>query len=75
MKITGVIGKQFSVENIKDAVEAAKSSSAPIELIVSNGPAVRTYSVDYHGGLRYPHLVRDQSHPDYLSEILRSQAP
>ncbi|MBZ5659366.1 MAG: hypothetical protein LAO08_03085 [Acidobacteriia bacterium] len=32
-------------------------------------------SLDYHGGLRFPHLVRDPSHPDYLSEILRPQAP
>jgi hypothetical protein len=30
--------------------------------------------VDYHGGLRYPHLERDSSRPDYLSEILHSLA-
>jgi predicted metalloprotease with PDZ domain len=75
MKITGVSGKQFSVEAIKDAVQEAKTTAAPIELIVSNGPAAQTFSVDYQGGLRYPHLVRDQGHPDYLSEILHSQTP
>ncbi|HTR46853.1 MAG TPA: M61 family peptidase [Verrucomicrobiae bacterium] len=75
MKVTAVNGLQFSPEVIKDAIEAAKTESAPIELIVANGPQVQTYGVDYHGGLRYPHLVRDENHPDFLSEILKSQAP
>jgi len=44
-------------------------------MIVTNGPQVQTYSVDYHGGLRYPHLVRDDSRPDFLSEIYRPLAP
>jgi predicted metalloprotease with PDZ domain len=74
MRITAVSGKQFSAETIKNAVEAARSTTAPIQLIVANGAAVQTYSVDYHGGLRYAHLVRDENHPDFLSEILHSQA-
>ena len=75
MKITAVNDKQYSADVIKEAITNAKSSSAPIQLIVSNGPQVATYSVDYHGGLRYPHLIRDDSKPDYLSEILRPLAP
>lgn len=75
MRITAVNGNQFSVQAIKDAVRAAKGTTAPIQLIVANAPAVETYSVDYHGGLRYAHLARDESRPDFLSEILRSQAP
>jgi hypothetical protein len=31
--------------------------------------------VDYHGGLRYAHLVRDESKPDYLSDILKPLTP
>jgi predicted metalloprotease with PDZ domain len=75
MKITAVNGKQFSADALKDAIEGAKVVAAPIQLIAANGPAVETYAVDYHGGLRYPHLVRDESRPDFLSEILRSQTP
>ena len=26
-------------------------------------------TIDYHGGLRYPHLERNNDAPDYLSEI------
>lgn len=75
MKITAVNGKQFSADTVKEAIEAAKAETAPIQLIVANGPAVQTYAIDYHGGLRYPHLVREESRPDFLSEILRSEAP
>jgi len=75
MKVTAVNGKQYSPEVLKEAIEDAKSSSAPIQLIVANGPQVQLVSIDYHGGLRYPHLVRDDGRPDFLSEIFRSLAP
>jgi len=75
MKVTAVNGKQYSPEVLREAIEDAKSSSAPIQLIVANGPQVQLVSIDYHGGLRYPHLVRDDSRPDFLSEIFRSLAP
>ena len=75
MKITAVNGKQFSADAVKEAIEAAKTEAAPIQLIVANGPAVQNYAIDYHGGLRYPHLVREENRPDFLSEILRSAAP
>jgi hypothetical protein len=29
----------------------------------------RTVSIDYHGGLRYPHLQRIEGTPDRLSAI------
>ena len=38
---------------MRDAIDAAKNATAPIQLIVANGAQFRTYSVDYHGGLRY----------------------
>jgi hypothetical protein len=30
--------------------------------------------LDYHGGLRYPHLQRDPTKPDLLREIVAPQA-
>jgi len=74
MKITAVNGKTYSSAVLKDAIEAAKATAAPIQLILANGPEVETRSVDYHGGLRCPHLVRDESRPDFLSEIIHQQA-
>ncbi|MGC2330686.1 MAG: hypothetical protein WA581_04485 [Candidatus Acidiferrales bacterium] len=75
MKITAVNGQQFSPDTLKDAIETAASSSAPIRLIVANGAEVDAHQIDYHGGLRYPHLERDSSHPDYVGEIFHRLAP
>jgi predicted metalloprotease with PDZ domain len=71
MKIVAVAGKQYSPEEMKRAIEGSKSATTPIQLIVANGAQFQTRSVDYHGGLRSPHLERDKSKPDYLSEILK----
>src|SRR4029077_220974 len=75
MKITAVNGVQFSLDELKSSIDAAKSTTKPVQLIVSNGSDVGTYSIDYHGGLRYPHLERDNAHPDYLGEIFHPLAP
>jgi predicted metalloprotease with PDZ domain len=69
MKITAVDGHQFATDGLKDAIDEAKSSSSPIALIVANGVDVQPYQIDYHDGLRYPHLERNNDAPDYLTEI------
>jgi predicted metalloprotease with PDZ domain len=74
MKIQAVNGREYSPAILKEAIQGAENLAAPMQLIVANGSQVETHSVDYHGGLHYPHLVRDPSHPDFLSEILRPQA-
>ena len=70
MKIIAVGGRQFSPESINAAIKDAEAGAAPIQLIAANGTDVQNYAVDYHGGFRYPHLVRNESQSDYLSEIL-----
>ena len=42
-------------------------------LIVENTDYIKTYKLDYHGGEQYPHLVRDTSKPDLLSEIIKAK--
>jgi len=34
--------------------------------------ALRTHRLDWHDGLRYPHLERIDGRPDVLAEILRA---
>jgi hypothetical protein len=34
------------------------------------GDRFRVAAIDYHEGLRYPHLVRDEATPARLDEIL-----
>jgi len=77
MKIAAVNGRQYSVDALTDAIDAATSSAAPIQLIASNGAQMQTYAIDYHGGQVFPHLERieDAEHPDYLGDILKPLAP
>ncbi len=56
--------------SLTDAIKAAKGGAAPIELLVRAGPRYRTVRLDYHGGLRYPHLEPIAGTPDRLSEVL-----
>ena len=73
MKLIAVNGRQFSPEVLQDALKAGKTSSEPLELLVENADYYKTYKLDYHGGERYPHLVRDESKPDLLSEIYKAK--
>lgn len=75
MRITAVNDMVYSPTVLKEAIEAAQATTAPVRLIATNGTEVQTYSVDYHDGLRYPHLERDESRPNYLEEILHPLAP
>jgi len=73
MKVIAVNGRHFSAEVLHDAIKAAKNSTAPIELLVESDDYYKTYKLDYHGGEMYPHLVRDESKPDLLSDILKAK--
>ena len=71
MKLIAVNGRRFSSEVLHDALKAGKEASTTLELLVENTDYYKTYKIDYHGGERYPHLVRDESKPDLLSEIYK----
>jgi predicted metalloprotease with PDZ domain len=73
MKLVAVNGRRFSPEILRDAVKATKNGNAPLDLLVENTDYYKTYKIDYHGGEKYPHLVRDDSKPDLLSEILKAK--
>jgi predicted metalloprotease with PDZ domain len=74
MKLVGVNGLVFTANRLRDAVVSAKHTGEPIELEVREGEYLKTYRMDYHEGEKYPHLVRDDSRPDLLSEIIRPHA-
>jgi predicted metalloprotease with PDZ domain len=71
MKIVAVNSRAFSADRFREAIKgAAKSESTPIELIVTNSDYYETVHIDYHGGLRYPHLERTQAQSDLLGSII-----
>jgi len=73
MKVVAVNGRRFSPEILREAIKAAKNSSATIDLLIENNDYFKTFKLDYHGGEKYPHLTRDQSKPDLLAEILKAK--
>ena len=70
MTVVAVDGRAFTPSVLRDAVTAAKTRRAPVQLLVNNEGAVQTYSLDYHGGERYPHLTRDGAKPDLLAQTI-----
>jgi predicted metalloprotease with PDZ domain len=68
--IVAVNGQDYSSDVLKGAIAAAKNGTAPIQLLLKYQGGFRTVAVDYHDGLQYPHLVRAEGTPDYLSEII-----
>jgi predicted metalloprotease with PDZ domain len=71
MKVVAVNGRRFSADVLHDALAAGTTGSAPLALLVENTEYFKTYNLDYHGGEKYPHLVRDDSKPDVLSDIIK----
>ena len=72
-QILAVNGVAYSGEVLMDAIREAKDGGAPIELITKNGERFRVATIDYHGGLRYPHLQRDPAGPARLDDILAAR--
>lgn len=69
MRLVAVNGRAFTPAVLRDALRAGESSSQPLRLLVVNDDYYHTYSLDYHGGERYPHLVREEGKPDLLDAI------
>ena len=70
MQLQAVNDQVFSVSNLRAAILTAEKTNTPIKLLVKREDEFLTLNVDYHGGLRYPHLERVESTPDWLDAIL-----
>ncbi len=71
--LEAVNGQTYSTEVLKDAIAAAKGGKTPIQLLLKYQGGYRTVPVDYHEGPQYPHLVRVEGTPDYLSQIIAAR--
>jgi predicted metalloprotease with PDZ domain len=69
-QIIAVDGVAYDSDRLKETIKAAKTNSGVIELLIKNGDRYSTVRIDYHDGLRYPHLERDASVPARLDQIL-----
>jgi predicted metalloprotease with PDZ domain len=71
MSIIAVNGRAYTGPLLKDAIGRTKTSTEPIEFIVSNTSYFKVLKIDYHGGERYPHLEAVKGQKDVLGDILK----
>ncbi len=70
MEIVAIDGHAFSPGVLRDAIGAAQKSGKPLLIAAKGDGVTQVYSLDYDGGVKYPHLVRVPGTTDYLDGIL-----
>jgi predicted metalloprotease with PDZ domain len=75
MRLISVNGRGFTPGALHEAISEATGGNKPIVITADNGGFVLTCNVQYHGGERYPHLVRNNAQPDLLGDTLRPLTP
>jgi predicted metalloprotease with PDZ domain len=70
MKLMGVNHRVYSADLLRQAMISAETTSQAIDLLTLTNGFYADTLVDYHGGLRFPHLSRILAKPDLLKLIL-----
>jgi predicted metalloprotease with PDZ domain len=73
MKLVAVNGRAWSPAILSQALESARATHQPVEVIVETAGFFKTYSVPYYDGKRFPHLERVEGQPDLLTDILKAK--
>lgn len=74
MKLIAVNGRAYTDELLRQAIRDAKGSGPAVELIVENSRFFKVLKIDYHEGVKYPRLVREEKTPDLIDDILKPLA-
>jgi hypothetical protein len=67
----GVNHRVYSPDLLRQAIVNAETKQQPIDLLTLADGYYAEFSVDYHNGLRSPHLTRIAGKPDLLTTILQ----
>ena len=70
MQLSAVNGQAYTPDVLRAAIVAAEKTKAPMQMLFKRGDKFQTIAIDYHDGLRYPHLERVAGTPDRLDAIL-----
>ncbi len=73
-KLIAVDNRQFTPTVLREAVQRTSTAGRTIELLIKNGEYYSVQKVEYEGGEKYPHLVRDPAKADILSRIIEPMA-
>jgi len=69
-QIMAINGRNFDADSLKQAIKAAAAGGAAPQLLVHDGDVYRTVTLDWHGGLRYPRLVKTGGGQGTLDALL-----
>ena len=69
----GVNHRVYSADLLRQSIVSAETMLPPIELLTLTDGYYADFPLDYHQGLRSPHLTRLASKPDLLTTILQSR--
>jgi predicted metalloprotease with PDZ domain len=72
-KILALDGATYRNADLKRALDFDMTHSQPLSFIVEQNKAVRTVTIAYHGGQRFPHLVPEGAGPRSLDAILAAR--
>lgn len=73
-RIVAINGQEFDKDIVDVALRKAEHAAALLAVLTEHDKWYRTYQIDYHGGPRYPHLVRIKDRPDMLAKIMAPHA-
>ena len=73
-RIMGVNHRVYSADLLRQALVNAETNPQPIQLLTLTNSFYAEYSVDYHQGLRSPHLTRIAGKADLITAILQPLA-
>ena len=69
-ELVAVNGRKFDADALKEAIRAAAGNGPAPELLIHAGDVYRTVRIEWHGGLRYPHLEKVGGAPSTLDALL-----
>jgi predicted metalloprotease with PDZ domain len=69
-EVVAVNGRKFDADSLKRAIKAAAGNGPSPELLIHDGEVYRTVKLDWHGGLRYPRLLKAGSGEGTLDRLL-----
>lgn len=75
MKILAVNERRYNREEMLDAIREAAKNHRAMDLLIENSDFVKSHSINYFDGVKYPHLERVEGQPDILTEIIRARTP
>ena len=69
-EIVAVNGRKLDMDSLKQAIKDAANNGPAPQLLIHDGDVYKTVTLDWHGGLRYPHLEKVGKGPGTLDALL-----